>query len=134
MHDRVIAWIPSYGIRYDLGDRRHLAARWCCSTIFLVPLVILGSWKGDPEALAKEFGASLLLLDHRRARRALLAFDLFLFYVFWEVMLIPMYLLIGIWGGERRIYAAIKFFLFTMAGSAADAGRHPLDGLDASRA
>jgi NADH-quinone oxidoreductase subunit M len=48
---------------------------------------------------------------------ALMAFDLFLFYVFWEVMLVPMYLIIGIWGGERRIYAAIKFFLFTMAGS-----------------
>ena len=47
----------------------------------------------------------------------LLAFDLFLFYVFWELMLIPMYLIIGIWGGERRIYAAVKFFLFTMAGS-----------------
>ena len=47
----------------------------------------------------------------------LLAADLFLFYVFWEVMLVPMYLLIGIWGGERRIYAAVKFFLFTMAGS-----------------
>ena len=54
------------------------------------------------------------------------AADLFLFYVFWEVMLIPMYLLIGIWGGPRRIYAAVKFFLYTMVGSAADAGRDPV--------
>src|SRR6185436_11299787 len=48
---------------------------------------------------------------------SLFAWDLFLFYIFWEIMLIPMYLIIGIWGGERRIYAAVKFFLFTMAGS-----------------
>ena len=50
--------------------------------------------------------------------------DLFLFYVFWEVMLIPMYFLIGVWGGERRIYAAMKFVLYTMIGVGADAGRH----------
>ena len=54
---------------------------------------------------------------------AFVALDLFLFYVFWELMLIPMYFIIGIWGGERRLYAAIKFVLYTMVGSAADAGR-----------
>ena len=71
--------------------------------------------EGDREALA---GVRRLApaAHHRRARRPP-RLDLFLFYVFWEVMLVPMYLLIGIWGGERRIYAAVKFFLFTMAGS-----------------
>ena len=82
--------------------------------IFLVPIVILGSWKGI-ENHWPLFGASLLLLT-TGVLGALLAYDLFLFYVFWEVMLVPMYLLIGIWGGERRIYAAVKFFLYTMAG------------------
>ena len=61
------------------------------------------------------------------------ALDLFLFYVFWEAMLIPMYLLIGVWGGPRRVYAAVKFFLYTMAGSAADAPRDPGPLLPARR-
>src|SRR4029079_2239363 len=62
------------------------------------------------------YGVSLLLLTTGMLG-TLLAFDLFLFYVFWELMLVPMYLIIGIWGGDRRIYAALKFFLYTMAGS-----------------
>ena len=61
------------------------------------------------------------------------ALDLFLFYIFWEVMLIPMYFLIGIWGGPRRVYAAIKFFLYTLAGSAPHAGRDPRAVLPARR-
>ena len=56
---------------------------------------------------------------------AFVALDFFLFYVFWEVMLVPMYFLIGIWGGPRRLYAAIKFFLYTLSGIGADAARHP---------
>jgi NADH-quinone oxidoreductase subunit M len=64
----------------------------------------------------KEFYAFLLLLEFGLVG-VFLAQDLFLFYVFWEVSLVPMYFLIGIWGHERRIYAAVKFFLFTMAGS-----------------
>ena len=83
--------------------------------IFLLPIVFLGSWKGIDKHWPA-FAASMLLLT-TGVLGALLAWDLFLFYVFWEVMLIPMYLIIGIWGGERRIYAAVKFFLFTMAGS-----------------
>jgi NADH-quinone oxidoreductase subunit M len=83
--------------------------------ILLVPIVVLGSWRGI-ERHWQAYAAALLLMT-TGVLGALMAFDLFLFYVFWEVMLVPMYLLIGIWGGERRIYAAIKFFLFTMAGS-----------------
>src|SRR5579863_6493982 len=81
----------------------------------LLSIVVLGSWRGIDRHWPA-YGAALLLMT-TGVLGALMAFDLFLFYVFWEVMLVPMYLLIGVWGGERRIYAAIKFFLFTMAGS-----------------
>ncbi|HXO41036.1 MAG TPA: NADH-quinone oxidoreductase subunit M, partial [Thermoanaerobaculia bacterium] len=107
-------WISGYGIRYDLrldGISMPLAVL----AILLVPIVVLGSWRGI-ERHWQAYAAALLLMT-TGVLGALMAFDLFLFYVFWEVMLVPMYLLIGIWGGERRIYAAIKFFLFTMAGS-----------------
>jgi NADH-quinone oxidoreductase subunit M len=114
VHDTVLPWISSYGIRYDLA-MDGISMPLVLLGIFLVPLVILGSWKGI-EKHWPLFGASMLLLT-TGVLGTLLAYDLFLFYIFWEVMLIPMYLLIGIWGGERRIYAAVKFFLFTMAGS-----------------
>jgi NADH-quinone oxidoreductase subunit M len=107
-------WIASYGVRYDLrldGISMPLAVL----AILLLPIVVLGSWRGI-ERHWRAYAAALLLMT-TGVVGALSAFDLFLFYVFWEVMLVPMYLLIGIWGGERRIYAAIKFFLFTMAGS-----------------
>ncbi|HEY0510493.1 MAG TPA: NADH-quinone oxidoreductase subunit M [Thermoanaerobaculia bacterium] len=110
----VIPWIAGYGIRYDLA-MDGISMPLVMLGILLVPIVILGSWKGI-ETHWPMFGASLLLLT-TGVLGALLAYDLFLFYVYWEVMLVPMYLLIGIWGGERRIYAAVKFFLFTMAGS-----------------
>ncbi|GMU65761.1 MAG: NADH:ubiquinone oxidoreductase subunit M [Acidobacteriota bacterium] len=84
-------------------------------TGLLLPVVLLGSWKGIHEHWAGYAAAMLVLTTGILG--ALLALDLFVFYVFWEVMLVPMYLIIGIWGGERRVYAAIKFFLFTMAGS-----------------
>jgi NADH-quinone oxidoreductase subunit M len=109
-----LSWIEGYGIRYDLrldGISMPLAVL----AILLVPIVVLGSWRGI-ERHWRAYSASLLLMT-TGVLGALAAFDLFLFYVFWEVMLVPMYLLIGVWGGERRIYAAIKFFLFTMAGS-----------------
>ncbi|MEA2562480.1 MAG: NADH-quinone oxidoreductase subunit [Acidobacteriota bacterium] len=107
-------WIEGYGIRYDLvmdGISMPLAMLG----IFLVPIVFLGSWKGIDRHWPA-FGASMLLLT-TGVLGTLFAWDLFLFYIFWEVMLVPMYMIIGIWGGERRIYAAVKFFLFTMAGS-----------------
>ncbi len=108
------AWIPRFGIAYDLrmdGISLPLAVLG----VALLPGVVLGSWRGI-EKHWKLFAASLFLLT-TGVLGTLFAWDLFVFYVFWEVMLVPMYLLIGIWGGERRIYAAVKFFLFTMAGS-----------------
>jgi NADH-quinone oxidoreductase subunit M len=109
-----IPWIAGFGITYDLA-MDGISMPLVLLGIFLVPIVLLGSWKGI-ETHWPAYGASLLLLT-TGVLGALLAYDLFLFYVFWEVMLIPMYLLIGIWGGERKIYAAVKFFLYTMAGS-----------------
>ena len=84
-------------------------------TLLLGPLVILSSWSAVT-ARVKEYHFFMLLLQTGMLG-ALTAMDLFLFYVFWELMLVPMYFLIGVWGGERKLYAAIKFFLFTMAGS-----------------
>jgi len=84
-------------------------------TTFLTPLAILCSWKAVTRRV-KPFMICLLALETGMVG-VFCALDLVLFYVFWEVMLIPMYFLIGIWGGERRIYAAVKFILYTMAGS-----------------
>lgn len=84
-------------------------------TLLLGPLVILSSWSAVT-ARVKEYHFFMLMLQTGMLG-ALTAMDLFLFYVFWELMLVPMYFLIGVWGGERKLYAAIKFFLFTMAGS-----------------
>jgi NADH-quinone oxidoreductase subunit M len=109
-----ISWIPRWGIHYELaidGISMPLVAL----TLILMPLVILGSWKGIDKHW-RAYGASMLLLTTGMLG-VFLAFDLFLFYVFWELVLVPMYLIIGIWGGERKIYAALKFFLYTMAGS-----------------
>jgi NADH-quinone oxidoreductase subunit M len=84
-------------------------------TTFLTPLAILSTWTAVEERV-KEFMVFFLLLEMGMIG-VFMALDLFLFYVFWEFTLVPMYFLIGIWGGPRRIYAAIKFFLYTMAGS-----------------
>jgi NADH-quinone oxidoreductase subunit M len=112
--DPRLAWISGYGIRYDLR-LDGISLPLSLLAILLLPIVVLGSWRGI-ERHWRSYAAALLLMT-TGVLGALMAFDLFVFYVFWEVMLVPMYLLIGIWGGERRIYAAIKFFLFTMAGS-----------------
>ncbi|HXU43974.1 MAG TPA: NADH-quinone oxidoreductase subunit M, partial [Thermoanaerobaculia bacterium] len=109
-----LPWIPSYGVRYDLAID-GISMPLALLTMLLLPIVILGSWRGIDKHW-RGFTASFLLLT-TGILGALFAYDLFVFYVFWEVMLIPMYLIIGIWGGERRVYAAVKFFLFTMAGS-----------------
>ena len=82
---------------------------------FLTPIAILISWKHIDHRV-KEFFGFLLLLEFGMVG-VFAALDLFLFYVFWEVALVPMYFLIGIWGHDRRIYAAVKFFLYTLAGS-----------------
>ncbi len=84
-------------------------------TTFITPITILASWNSI-NIRVKEFIISMLVLETGMIG-ALVAWDLLLFYVFWEVMLIPMYFIIGIWGGERKIYAAVKFFIYTMVGS-----------------
>ncbi|MGO8762804.1 MAG: NADH-quinone oxidoreductase subunit M [Desulfobaccales bacterium] len=108
-------WLPTYGISYSIGiDGFSLLL--IMLTTFLTPLCVLATWD-DIQVRVKEFMVCLLALMSGMIG-VFVSLDLFLFYVFWEVMLIPMYLLIGIWGNPaRRVYAAIKFFLFTMFGS-----------------
>ena len=107
-------WIPAWGISYHVGVD-GLSLWLVILTTFLTPLCLLGSWSSI-EKRVREFVVFMLLLEAGMIG-VFVALDLFLFYVFWEAMLIPMYFLIGIWGHERRIYAAVKFFLYTFAGS-----------------
>jgi NADH-quinone oxidoreductase subunit M len=108
-------WIPALGIRYHVGID-GLSLWLIILTTFLTPIALLGSWSSI-HSRVKAFQIFMLLLEAGMLG-VFVALDLFLFYIFWEAMLIPMYFLIGIWGHERRIYAAVKFFLYTMAGSA----------------
>jgi NADH-quinone oxidoreductase subunit M len=107
-------WIPSLGISYHVGID-GLSLWLVILTTFLTPLCLLGSWSSI-HGRVREFVILMLLLEAGMIG-VFVALDLFLFYIFWEAMLIPMYFLIGIWGHERRIYAAVKFFLYTFAGS-----------------
>jgi NADH-quinone oxidoreductase subunit M len=107
-------WLPAYGISYHVGVD-GLSLWLVLLTTFLTPLALLGSWSSVGKRV-RDFNVFMLLLEAGMVG-VFVALDLFLFYVFWEAMLIPMYFLIGIWGHERRIYAALKFFLYTMAGS-----------------
>ncbi len=110
-----VPWIPSIGISYHLGAD-GLSLPLVVLTALLVVLCVAYSWR--VETRVKDYMILLLLL-HTGLIGVFLAQDLFLFYVFWEVSLVPMYFLIGIWGGPRRGYAAMKFFLYTLAGSLA---------------
>jgi NADH-quinone oxidoreductase subunit M len=106
--------VPTYGITYSLGvDGMSL---WLIVlTTFITPLATYASWT-HIDTKVKEYAICLLVLESAMLG-AFVALDLFLFYVFWELMLVPMLLIIGIWGGVQRIYASVKFFLFTMVGS-----------------
>jgi NADH-quinone oxidoreductase subunit M len=106
-------WINAPPINYHLGVD-GISVFLVILTTFLTAVSVLASWK--IEHRVKEFFVMLLVLEVGMVG-VFLALDLFLFFLFWEVMLIPMALLIGIWGHERRIYAAVKFILYTMAGS-----------------
>jgi NADH-quinone oxidoreductase subunit M len=108
------AWIPQPPIHYHLGID-GLSLFLVLLTTLLTPLSILASWKSIDQRV-KGFFISLLVLE-TGVIGVFVSLDLFLFFLFWEVMLIPMYFLIGIWGHERRIYAAMKFVLYTMFGS-----------------
>ncbi|HKD70137.1 MAG TPA: NADH-quinone oxidoreductase subunit M [Candidatus Binataceae bacterium] len=108
-------WIPQFGISYHIGVD-GISLFLLLLTTILVSLSLLYSAGGDIEFRAREFCFFLLVLE-TGLLGALVSVDLFLFYVFWELMLIPMYFLIGIWGHGRKIYAAFKFVLYTMLGS-----------------
>src|SRR6201988_4247658 len=107
-------WIPSIGAKYTLGID-GISFLLIMLTTFLGMLAILSSWSAIQNR-TKEYYILLLLLQTGMLG-VFMALDFFLFYVFWEVMLVPMYFLIGVWGSEPRLYAAIKFFLYTLAGS-----------------
>ncbi len=109
-----VEWIKPFGIRYHVGVD-GISLMLVLLTTFLGPITVLCSWTAI-EKRVKEFYAALLILQCA-VIGVFCAMDLVLFYVFWEVMLVPMFLLIGVWGGERRVYATLKFFLYTMAGS-----------------
>jgi NADH-quinone oxidoreductase subunit M len=108
------AWIPAFGIDYYLGID-GISLLLIVLTAFLTPIALLTGWESVHRKV-KEFVAFMLALEAAMIG-VFAALDVFLFYVFWDFMLIPMYFLIGVWGYERRIYAAIKFLLYTMAGS-----------------
>ena len=107
-------WLPDFGVQYLLGVD-GVSLFLVLLTTLLTVLVVLASF-GDVHRRVKEYMILMLVLETGMLG-TLLALDLILFYVFWEVMLVPMYLLIGVWGGPRRVYAAIKFALYTMFGS-----------------
>jgi NADH-quinone oxidoreductase subunit M len=109
-----IPWIPDFGIDYSLGID-GVSLMLIVLTAFLTPIALLSSWEGIHRKV-KEFAIFMLLLETAMLG-VFASLDLFLFYVFWDFVLIPMYFIIGVWGYERRIYAAVKFILYTMAGS-----------------
>ncbi len=109
-----IPWIPDWGIAYAIGVD-GISILLFLLTTFLLPISVLVSWE-QIDKRERAYYAMLLVLV-TGILGVFVALDLFLFYVFWEVTLVPMYFLIGVWGHERRIYAAVKFFLFTAFGS-----------------
>jgi NADH-quinone oxidoreductase subunit M len=106
-------WIPGYGIGYHMGVD-GISAPFILLSTFLTPLCILASW--HVESRVREYMVAFLVLETFMVG-TFASLDLLLFYVFFEAVLIPMFLIIGIWGGKRRVYAAFKFFLYTLAGS-----------------
>ncbi|HXH91916.1 MAG TPA: NADH-quinone oxidoreductase subunit M, partial [Thermoanaerobaculia bacterium] len=109
-----LAWIPQWGIRYALGVD-GISLWLILLTTLLTPVVFLSSWN-TIQKHPKEYVIAFLIMEAAMIG-VFVASDLLLFYVFFELTLLPMYLVIGVWGGANRIYAAIKFFLFTIAGS-----------------
>ena len=109
-----VRWIGALNVSYHVGVD-GISLLLVMITTFLTPLSLLASWDSIKHRI-KEFVVFMLFLEFGMLG-VYLSIDTFLFYVFWEAMLIPMYFIIGIWGGHERIYAAIKFFLYTMFGS-----------------
>jgi NADH-quinone oxidoreductase subunit M len=113
--EELLRWMPSLGVSYHVGVD-GISLLLVLLTTFLMPLALASAWHAI-EDRTKEFGITMLLLETGMLG-VFVSLDLFLFFVFWEAMLIPMYLVIGVWGGGNRIYAAVKFVLYTMVGSA----------------
>ncbi|MBI4979420.1 MAG: NADH-quinone oxidoreductase subunit M [Spirochaetes bacterium] len=107
-------WIPAINVHYTLGVD-GISILLVLLTAFVMPLCVLASWKSITERV-KEFHVALLLMEMAMIG-VFCALDAVLFYLFWEAMLIPMFLLIAVWGGPRRSYAAMKFFIYTLVGS-----------------
>ena len=108
------SWVPSIGLQYLVGVD-GISLWLVLLTTFLFPISVLASWKVTAEV--RRYMIAMLVLE-TAVLGTFLALDLIVFFIFFEAILVPMYLLIGGWGGERRVYAAVKFFLYTMAGSA----------------
>ncbi|MFQ5583379.1 MAG: NuoM family protein, partial [Calditrichia bacterium] len=113
-YETVKNWIPLFGAKYHVG-MDGISLLLFVLTSFIMPITILSTWN-SVKSRVKEFMIAILILETAMLG-VFISLDLLLFYVFWEIMLIPMYLIIGVWGGPRRIYAAIKFVLYTMVGS-----------------
>ncbi|MFQ5746493.1 MAG: NuoM family protein [Gemmatimonadota bacterium] len=109
-----LPWVGSWGIGYTIGID-GISLLMVLLTTFVTPLAILGSFRAVTEHVRAFYAMMLLLLSAMLG--VFVALDLFLFFLFWEIMLIPMYFLIGVWGGKRKVYSAVKFFLFTAVGS-----------------
>src|SRR5690554_4024014 len=109
-----LAWIPAFNIRYHLGVD-GISVALILLTAFTTVLVIIGAWRAIPDRFPQYLAAFLILEGLMIGVFA--ALDTILFYVFFEGMLIPMFIIIGVWGGPRRVYAALKFFLYTFLGS-----------------
>jgi len=109
-----LPWIRTWGIHFALGVD-GISVMLVLLTTFIMPLVVLGGWTSVRTKLHAYHALMLILTTGMLG--VFMARDLFLFYVMWEVMLVPMYFIVGIWGGARRLYAALKFFIFTMVGS-----------------
>ena len=118
-----VPWIPSLDVSYHLGVD-GISLLLVVLTTFLTPIALLASWESIASRI-KAYVALMLLLEVGTLG-VFLSLDLFLFYVFWEFMLIPMYFIIGIWGGQERMYAAVKFFLYHDGRKPLDARRHHL--------
>ncbi len=110
-----MAWMPSLGASYHVGID-GISLLLVLLTTFLMPIALASAWHAI-EDRTKEFVIAMLVLETGMVG-VFVSLDLFLFFVFWEAMLIPMYFVIGVWGGPNRIYAAVKFVLYTMVGSA----------------
>src|SRR5213596_85159 len=112
--EEVRPWMPGVGISYHLGID-GISLLLVLLTTFLTPVALASAWHAIEDRW-KEFVVTMLILETGMLG-VFVSLDLFLFYVFWEAMLIPMYFIIGVWGGADRIYAAVKFVLYTMVGS-----------------